>query len=645
MTVGDLRPGAEIGCAGSQSRTAGRPPGVNDFGLTIATVNGTASASANRLLVRAIFRMGVPVSGKNLLPSNIQGMATWYEIRVDPTVHVGRTGDRHLVVAMNAQTFAEDVASCLPGGFVLFDSSAGLPAGVQRPDCTFLGVPLTKLVTTAFDDPRQRVGLRNVACVGVLSALLAVDPTVAAAVLAERFAHDQQLLRRNQRAFELGYDDALSRLDCPLPFHLAPMSATGDKVLMDGNTAIALGCLYAGATVAAWYPITPATSVMDNFGALCARYRRVPDPTSAATAPEAGMTEAPQSDGLDCPPGYRNNYLILQAEDELAAIGMVIGASWNGARAFTSTSGPGLSLMSELLGLAYYAEIPVVVFDVQRSGPSTGMPTRTQQADLLEAAYASHGDTKHVLLFPANPQECFEFAAAAFDVAERFQTPVLVLSDFDIGSNDWIIPRLEWDDGNSPDRGRVLSAADVEGLARFERYADWDTDFVAARTLPGVHPKAAYFTRGSGHDSLGDYTEAPDRYEEVVDRLAKKHAAAAPRLPVPIIDRRAGAAVGVITLGSSDAAVTEALERLARAGLPLDYLRVRGFPFHAGVREFIDAHEYCIVVEQNRDGQLRALLSVETGAPIERLGSVRLYGGLPPTVHEVADGIVADLET
>lgn len=625
--------------------TADQSPAPNDFGLAIATVNGTGSANANTLLVRSIFRMGVPVSGKNLLPSNIQGMATWFEIRVGPAMQLARTGEPHLVVAMNRQTFAEDVAAAPRGGFVLYDSSAGPLTDTRRDDCTFLSLPLTTLVTAAFDDPRQRVMLRNVACVGALAALLSVDPTVAVEVLAERFEHDERVKQANQRAFEIGYDEALARLDCPLPFHVVPMHETAGSVLMDGNMATALGCLYAGATVAAWYPITPATSVMDNFAALCARYRRVPDRDSTASGHGGPSPTSHRADGLDCPPGLRNNYLVIQAEDELAAIGMVIGACWNGARAFTSTSGPGLSLMTELLGLAYYAEIPTVVFDVQRSGPSTGMPTRTQQADLFAAAYASHGDTKHLLMFPADPAECFGFAVEAFDHAERFQTPVLVLSDFDIASNEWVIPRLEWDDSYTPDRGRVLTLADVEELARFDRYAGWDADYVAARTIPGVHPKAAYFTRGSGHDSLGGYTEAPDRYEEVVDRLARKHAAAASALPAPVVHRRPAAVAGVITLGSCDGATREAIGRLTAAGLPLDYLRVRSFPFQESVREFIDEHVPCIVVEQNRDGQLRGLLTVETGAHVERLRSVRIYGGLPPTVREVADGILAALET
>ena len=512
MTTRDLLADGARATLRADGHPARRQPGVNDFALSIATVNGTGSAYANSLLVRSIFRMGVPASGKNLLPSNIQGMATWFEIRVSPTARLARRGESDLVVAMNGQTLSQDLTRGAPGGVVLFDSSAGVPAGMLPDDRTLLGAPLAALVTASFADPSQRVLLRNVAYVGALAALLAIDPAVAVELLTERFEHRPRVLEHNVRAFELGYEEAFARFDCPLPFRVAPSDETAGMVLMDGNTATALGCLYAGATVGAWYPITPATSVMDSFSALCARYRRVPDPEPGSGSPGVpapnGERPAPTARKvlLDCPPGSRNNYVILQAEDELAAIGMVVGASWNGARAFTTTSGPGLSLMNEMLGLAYYAEIPAVVFDVQRAGPSTGMPTRTQQADILSAAYASHGDTKHLLLFPADPAECFSFAVAAFDLAERFQTPVLVLSDFDIGSNEWAIPALSWDDGYRPDRGRVLSLAELEDLPRFDRYGGWDDEFVAARTLPGVHPNAAYFTRGSGHDSHAGYT-------------------------------------------------------------------------------------------------------------------------------------------
>jgi len=600
-------------------------PGVNDFAFKVANVNGSGSASANSLLVRAIFRMGVPVSGKNLLPSNIQGMPTWYEIRVNFDSHTARASSFDLVVAMNAQTYVEDVASVRTGGYVLFDSSA-LGELPQREDVHYLGVPFSTLIVEQFTAADDLVLLKNIAYVGSLVAVLEIDRGIVDELLAERFRRNEHARESNARALQLGLESALKLLDCPLPFHIESMYPNSDKILIDGNTATALGCLYAGATVAAWYPITPATSIMDGFASFCERYRSFP----------------PQEERILGEIAPRNNYLILQAEDELAAIGIVIGASWNGARAFTSTSGPGISLMNELLGLAYYAEIPAVVFDVQRSGPSTGMPTRTQQADLFECAYASHGDTKHLLLFPADPTECFEFAVSAFDYAERFQTPVIVLSDFDIGMNDWTVSRLRWDDRYLPERGRVLGKVDLEKMDRFFRYDNVDEDFVAARTLPGVDARGAYFTRGSGHDRFGGYTETPKRYQEVMERLSKKHHAAARHMPAPLIDRRLGSRFGVVAFGSSDLAVREAIVALEGTH-PLDYLRVRSFPFQDAVPEFIDQHERTIVVEQNRDGQLRSLLSIETGTPIDRLGSVRLYGGLPLTAPEVVDGILSQI--
>jgi 2-oxoglutarate ferredoxin oxidoreductase subunit alpha len=397
------------------------------------------------------------------------------------------------------------------------------------------------------------------------------------------------------------------------------MDENGGKILIDGNTATALGCLYAGATVAAWYPITPATSVMDAFKGFCEKYRR--DKVTG-----------------------QNNYIILQAEDELAAIGMVIGASWNGARSFTSTAGPGISLMNELLGLAYYAEIPAVVIDVQRVGPSTGMPTRTQQADLLACAYASHGDTRHILLFPANPAECFEFAVKCFDLAERFQTPVIMLSDLDIGMNDWVVPRFTWSDDYRPDRGRVLSADELDRIERFQRYTHEDENHVAARTLPGVSSKGAFFTRGSGHNKFGGYTETPAEYQDVMDRLARKHKASAGFVPAPEIHKRAGARFGVITIGGCDPAVREGLGLLAGQGIAADFMRLRGFPFDETVEEFLAEHDFCFVVEQNRDAQLRSLLILETRVAKEKLRSVLAYGGFPLSARQVIDGIINQLE-
>jgi 2-oxoglutarate/2-oxoacid ferredoxin oxidoreductase subunit alpha len=592
---------------------------VNDFALKLANVNGTGSASANGLLMQAIFRMGIPVSGKNLFPSNIQGLPTWYEIRVNKDGHTARALDYDLMVAMNAQTYAHDIAEVRPGGYVLYDSSWPLDRSLDREDVNFLPVPLAEMCNQKFRDPRERTLMKNIAYAGSLVAILDIDMPTIEDLLAERFAGKKALRESNRQALRLGYEYAKERFECPLPFHLERMDANDDKILIDGNTAAALGCVYAGATVAAWYPITPATSVMDAFKLFCEKYRR---------DSETGL----------------NNYLILQAEDELAAIGMVIGACWNGARAFTSTAGPGISLMNELLGLAYYTEVPAVVIDVQRVGPSTGMPTRTQQADLLECAYASHGDTKHILLFPANPAECFEFAVKSFDLAERFQTPVIMMSDLDIGMNDWVVPRLNWDDSYRPDRGRVLDARDLEQVAKYHRYSDEDEHYVVPRTLPGVHEAGAYVTRGSGHDKFGRYTETPSDYQEVIDRLALKQKAAAAFVPLPKIDRRDEARFGVITLGGCEPAVQEAVEILGERGISADYMRICGFPFHNSVQAFMYEHDMCFVVEQNRDAQLRSLLTLETCVPKDRLRSVLVYGGFPLSARHVVDGIMDQLE-
>ncbi len=601
---------------------------INDFSIKLANVNGTGSASANSLLVQAIFRMGIPVSGKNLFPSNIQGLPTWYEIRVNGSGYTARALDYDLMVAMNAQTYAEDIADVHSGGYVLYDSSWPLDPDLERADVNFLGVPLAAMCLENFKKPRERILMKNVAYAGAVVALVGIDLDVVAALLDETFSRNVALRESNQRALRLGYDYAVENFDCPLAFRLEPLAENDDSILIDGNTATALGCLYAGATVAGWYPITPATAVMDNFTKLCAKYRR----------------ERVESDDPNEPATYRHNYLIIQAEDEIASIGMVLGAGWSGARAFTSTSGPGISLMSELLGLAYYTEIPAVVIDVQRVGPSTGMPTRTQQGDILMCAYASHGDTKHILLFPANPHECFEFAVHCFDLAERFQTPVFMLSDLDIGMNDWVVPKLTWDDSFVPDRGRVLHDEDLADIAEFFRYANEDAEFVTPRTLPGSDSKGAYFIRGSGHDKYGHYTEIPDQYQEVVDRLKLKHAAAAVHVPAPLIERRDGATIGVITIGSCDLAVREALDELHDQGVIADFLRVRGFPFVEDVRAFVEGHDRCFVVEQNRDAQLRSLISIETGAAIESMSSVLAYGGFPLSAQQVVDSILTQLE-
>ncbi|HWD24741.1 MAG TPA: 2-oxoacid:acceptor oxidoreductase subunit alpha [Acidimicrobiales bacterium] len=603
-------------------------PRVNDFAIKLANVNGTGSASTNALLMRGIFRMGIPVSGKNLFPSNIQGLPTWYEIRVNKHGHTARALEYDLMVAMNAQTYSRDIAEVRAGGYVLYDSTWPLAPELSRSDVTFLGVPLTTLCVEHFAEARQRILMKNVCYAGALVAFLDMDLDLISGLLDETFAGKERLRDSNRLALRLGYEYARDHYPCPLPIRLESMDGLIDAILVDGNTAAAIGCLYAGATVAAWYPITPSTSVMDNFTSLCRQYRRealpLPNP--------GGETE------------YRNNYLILQAEDELAAIGMVLGASWCGARAFTSTAGPGISLMGELIGLAYYTEIPAVIIDVQRTGPSTGMPTRTQQGDILACAYASHGDTKHLLLFPSDPKECFDFAVAAFDLAERFQTPVFMLSDLDVGMNDWVVPRLTWDDAFVPDRGRVLGASELATIEQFYRYTNEDGNFVAPRTLPGVDSKGAYFVRGSGHDKYGTYTEVPDEYQEVVDRLAKKHTAAAAHMPAPVIERRPGATIGVVTVGGCELAVREALELLTEAGLAIDSMRIRGFPFCHTVSEFLDDHDVNFVVEQNRDGQLRSLLKIETDVPDAKLRSIRVYGGFPLSAEHVVHGVTSQLE-
>jgi 2-oxoglutarate ferredoxin oxidoreductase subunit alpha len=592
---------------------------TNDFAFKIATANGTGSASANSLIMQAIFRMGVPVTGKNVFPSNIQGLPTWYEIRVNKHGYTARTPHFDLMVAMNPATYQRDVAEIRPGGWLVYDSTWPLDSKLARPDITYLGIPLAEMCNAQFSGVRERILMKNIAYVGALAALVAIDDDVIRGLLEEKFGKKPALMESNRRAIDLGYDYAKAHFDCPLPIRLAAMDATKDSILIDGNTAAALGCVYAGATVGAWYPITPATSVMENFKSFCQKYRREP--------------------GTNL-----NRFAILQAEDEIAAIGMVIGASWAGARAFTPTAGPGISLMTEFIGLAYYAEVPAVIFDVQRTGPSTGMPTRTQQGDLMLCAYASHGDTRHICLYPADPREAFEFAVSSFDLAERFQTPVFVLSDLDIGMNDWMVPKLAWDDAYRPDRGKVLSAKELESVQTFHRYLDSDGDGIPYRTLPGVHPNGAYFTRGSGHNRYGIYTEDGDEYVDVIDRIDRKIQNAARAVPAPFVRTSPGAKLGLLTVGGCHGACLEALDLFAREGVALDYMRVRGFPFSDEVTTFLESHDVTFVVEQNRDGQLRSLLMLETGVPVEKLASVRYYGGFPMSAYHVIAGVKAKLE-
>ena len=556
--------------------------GINDFVIKVATVNGTGSASANTLLMKSIFRSGIPVMGKNYFPSNIQGLPTWYEIRVTKDGYVARSGRVDIMVAMNAETYAKDVRELAPGGYLIYDSTWPRPALLKRDDITVIGVPLARLCNENFNGVRTRILMKNICFTGVLAALLDLDLAKIRELLAETYAKKPQLVESNMKAIQLGYDCAKQSHPCPLPLRVAAGelrggAKTAGHVMIDGNTAAALGCMYAGATVAAWYPITPSTSVMDAFKAFCDRYR---------TDPVTG----------------KKNFAFIQAEDELAAIGMVIGAMWNGARAFTATSGPGISLMSEFLGLAYYAEVPAVLFDIQRVGPSTGMPTRTQQGDILACAYASHGDTRHICLYPSNPEECFYMAVQAFDLAERLQTPVLVVSDLDIGMNDWMCRDLKWDDAYRPDRGKILSRDEIASLERFYRYVDKDGDGITYRTLPGVHSKGAYFTRGSGHTQYGVYTEDSADYQLVLDRLMKKWATARKMVPRAVIDAAGGgdgtrSEIAIVSLGSCDGAVREAIDVLRSRNVAINYMRVRSFPFTEDVERFLAVHEIIFVVE------------------------------------------------
>ena len=599
--------------------TLDRPSRVNDFAFKIGTVNGTGSASANSLLMQAIFRMGIPVAGKNVFPSNIQGLPTWYEIRVSKDGYMARPEEVDLVVALNPSTYAKDVAAVRPGGYLLYDSSWPLDAALVREGITILGIPFGRMCVDAFDGDRQRTLLRNIVYAGALAALLEIDMDVVGEMLREKFSKKRNLLDANFTAIRLGYDYARANYECPLPFRLERMDATSDYILIDGNSAAALGCVYAGATVGAWYPITPSTSLMESFKEYCERFRVDPETK-------------------------QRKYALVQAEDELAAAGMVLGAGWAGARAFTSTAGPGISLMGEFIGLAYYAEIPGVFFDIQRTGPSTGMPTRTQQGDLLSIAYLSHGDTKHIALFPANPEECFYLAVEAFDLAERFQTPVFVVSDLDIGMNDWMCKKLKWDDSYRPDRGKVLGPEELDSIQKFSRYLDKDGDGIAARTYPGVHPRGGYFTRGSGHDKHAAYTEDSNDYLEVVDRLATKLRTAATKVPAPEMHRQhegTVAEIGIVSLGGCHGAVLEAVDRLRKSGETVDYMRIRSFPFSDDVRTFVEAHSRCYVVEQNRDGQLRSLIAIETGIARDAMTSVLDYGGMPLTADRVVEGVLS----
>src|ERR1051326_4408048 len=593
---------------------------VNDFVVRFANVNGSGSASANELFARSVMRMGVPVSPRNIFPSNIQGLPTWYEVRVTEAGHLGARGGVDLMVAMNPQTFDKDVASIEKGGYLFYDSTKPLPASRFRDDITVIGVPLTAICNREYIDPRQRQLFKNIIYVGALAALLDMDIGAIEKLIAEQFRSKDTLIEPNVHALHLGRDYVMMNLEHPIGLRVKKANAVGDRIFIEGNSAAALGAVYGGATVCAWYPITPSSSVAEAFQRHCSRYR---------------------ADG-----NKKNKYAIIQAEDELASIGMVIGAGWNGARAFTATSGPGISLMQEFLGLAYFAEIPAVIVDVQRAGPSTGMPTRTQQCDLISCAYASHGDTKHVMLFPEDPRELFEMAALSFDLAERLQTPIFVLEDLDIGMNDWLCNPLTWDDSRTYDRGKIMTAEDLEAGKTFGRYLDVDGDAIPYRTLPGTHPtKGAYFTRGTSRDRFAKYSEEGAVYVDNMQRLVRKFETAKSLVPAPVKHKaREKARFGVIYFGSTSAAMSEALVALEAQGLHLDTLRIRAFPFSDEVVDFINSYDQVFVVEQNRDAQLRMLLVNACAIDRARFISVLHYDGTPITARLITAAIAERLQ-
>ncbi|TNF33415.1 MAG: 2-oxoacid:acceptor oxidoreductase subunit alpha [Gammaproteobacteria bacterium] len=581
---------------------------VNDFVIKFANVNGTGSASANNMFAKAVFRMGVPVSPKNIFPSNIQGLPTWYEVRVNEKGYLGRRGGVDFMVCVNPQSMAKDVQEVLPGGYFLYDNTKQLDLRYVRQDVNYIGIPLTDICLREYTDPRKRQLFKNIIYVGALASLFKMDFAVLKNLVSDQFEGKEKLIAPNIHALELGYQYVETHYPDVCGIRVETRDNVGDRILLDGNTATGLGAVYGGATVAAWYPITPSTSVVEGFEKYAGRLRI--DPATG-----------------------RKNFAIIQAEDELAAIGMVIGAAWNGARSFTATSGPGVSLMNEFLGLAYFAEVPAVLIDVQRTGPSTGMPTRTQQSDILISAYASHGDTKHVLLIPSTPHECFTMTADAFDLAERLQTPVIMLTDLDLGMNDHMTEALSWDDSRQYDRGKVYTAEDLDRIGRFGRYLDSDGDGIPYRTYPGTHPtKGSFFTRGTSRDEYAAYTEDGTVYARNMDRLLKKWDTAKTLVPAPVLHQdRNDSKYGIIFYGTSQFSVLEACDGLLEEGIALDAMRIRSFPFSNTVRDFIDSHEAVFVVEQNRDGQMRTLLINELGLSPDRLIPVLNYDGMPIT--------------
>ena len=588
---------------------------VNDLVIRFANVNGTGSASANGLFAKAVYKMGVPVTPKNIFPSNIQGLPTWYEVRVSEKNYLGRRAGIDIMVAINAQSFMNDLNSVSAGGYFVYDNSGYINTDDFRQDINYVGIPMINLSVASFNNPRIHLLMKNVIYIGAIAAMLNIDLSVFEELVKEQFKKKEKLIPGNIQALSLGYDYAKANYSCPIDFTIEHRDLIGDRILAEGNDACGLGAVYAGATVGSWYPITPSTSVMSSFEKWCKKLR---------VDPETG----------------RNNFAIVQAEDELAAIGMVVGANWNGARAFTATSGPGVSLMTEFLGLAYFAEIPVVLIDVQRSGPSTGMPTRSQQSDLFAAAYASHGDTKHILLFPSTPTECFDMTAMSFDLAERFQTPVIIMTDLDLGMNDHLCYPFKWDDSRRFDRGKVLTAEALDQLNEFGRYLDVDGDGVTYRTLPGTHPdKGAFFTRGSSKDEFARYTEDGQAYVRNMKRLEKKWDTIRSNVPTSDISLDPDFNKAILYFGTTIYSAEEALDILKEHDLHYNWIRIKSFPFGPEVIDFINRHEEIFVIEQNRDAQMRSLLINELEVAPSKLKKVLNYDGMAITAEQISMSI------
>ena len=588
---------------------------VNDLVIRFANVNGTGSASANGLFAKAVYKMGVPVTPKNIFPSNIQGLPTWYEVRVSEKNYLGRRAGIDIMVAINAQSFMNDLNSVSAGGYFVYDNSGYINTDDFRQDINYVGIPMINLSVASFNNPRIHLLMKNVIYIGAIAAMLNIDLSVFEELVKEQFKKKEKLIPGNIQALSLGYDYAKANYSCPIDFTIEHRDLIGDRILAEGNDACGLGAVYAGATVGSWYPITPSTSVMSSFEKWCKKLR---------VDPETG----------------RNNFAIVQAEDELAAIGMVVGANWNGARAFTATSGPGVSLMTEFLGLAYFAEIPVVLIDVQRSGPSTGMPTRSQQSDLFAAAYASHGDTKHILLCPSTPTECFDMTAMSFDLAERFQTPVIIMTDLDLGMNDHLCYPFKWDDSRRFDRGKVLTAEALDQLNEFGRYLDVDGDGVTYRTLPGTHPdKGAFFTRGSSKDEFARYTEDGQAYVRNMKRLEKKWDTIKSNVPTSDISLDPDFNKAILYFGTTIYSAEEALDILKEHDLHYNWIRIKSFPFGPEVIDFINRHEEIFVIEQNRDAQMRSLLINELEVAPSKLKKVLNYDGMAITAEQISMSI------